>query len=250
MNSLNNGRLVPFHRCGPAENMAIDQLLLESVAAGGPPTVRLYGWDQPTLSLGYFQPIAQRDSHPASRQLAIVRRATGGGAIVHHHELTYSVSVPLNSGQVGANSDLYQRVHRAMIQALADMGVQAIRFDQSDSKSCYECPFLCFMRRSSNDLIVNGYKVLGSAQRKARTAVLQHGSLILRTSEFAPELPGVTDLTGRSVTIAQVGDRFVDCLGDELSLRLAEKELLASEQARAGQIACQRFASGAWLSRR
>lgn len=250
MSSLSTGRLVPFQRCGPAENMAIDQMLLESVAAGGQPTVRLYGWAEPTLSLGYFQPVSQRDSHQASRQLAMVRRATGGGAIVHHHELTYSVAVPWSSGQVGANSDLYQQVHQAMIQALHDTGVRAIRFDQAAAEACYECPFLCFMRRSSNDLIVNGYKVLGSAQRKARTAVLQHGSLILRASEFAPELPGVTDLTGRSLTIAKISDRFVDLLSVALSVRLIKQELVAAERARANETARQRFSSPTWLGRR
>ena len=250
MNTGNSPRLVPFQPGGPAENMAVDQLLLELVAAGGPATLRLYGWSEPTLSLGYFQQVRQRETHAASRSLAIVRRATGGGAIVHHHELTYSIAVPLASGQVGASNELYQRVHQAIINALSDFGVRATRFDQSAAVECYECPFLCFMRRSSNDLIVNGYKVLGSAQRKAKNAVLQHGSLILRASEFAPELPGLTDLTGQRVTIEQICDRVSTRLGESLLPGLVVGRLVDSERARAMEIAQQRFGSAAWLSRR
>ncbi len=230
--------------------MAIDQMLLESVAASGQPTLRVYGWADPTLSLGYFQEVAEREAHQSSRPLAIVRRATGGGAIVHHHELTYSVFVPLEPVQIGANSNLYTLVHGAMIQALADLGIRAIRFDQSATKVCYDCPFLCFMRRSSNDLIVNGYKVLGSAQRKSRTAVLQHGSLILRSSEFAPELPGLAELTGKAISIGRVVERFVDHLGSGLAVRWTEDRLIQDEQQRADAIVRQRFGSASWLGRR
>lgn len=250
MNSLHPARLISFDRGGPAANMALDQVLLESVAAGAKPTLRLYGWSEPTLSLGYFQRAAERDAHAPSRSLAVVRRATGGGAIVHHHELTYSVVVPLASGQVGASDELYRQVHDAFIQALADLGVRAARFDQSCTTSCYDCPFLCFMRRNSNDLIVNGYKILGSAQRKARTAVLQHGSLILRASEFAPEIPGIVDLTGERLTIDQISDRIADRLGKALLLRFAVHDFDNAEHSRAGQISEQRFASSMWLDRR
>ena len=250
MNSLRPARLVPFDRGGPAENMAVDQVLLESVAASGLPTLRLYGWSQPTLSLGYFQQAGQREGHAASRSLEVVRRATGGGAIVHHHELTYSVAVPLAPGQIGASSELYRQVHHALIETLADFGVRAARFDHSAAKSCYDCPFLCFMRRNSNDLIVHGYKVLGSAQRKARTAVLQHGSLILRASEFAPEVPGIADLTGESLTIEQISDRFTERLSEALLLRFAVRNLADAERQRAEEISVQRFGSAAWLDRR
>jgi lipoate-protein ligase A len=106
------------------------------------------------------------------------------------------------------------------------------------------------MRRNSNDLIVHGYKVVGSAQRKARTAVLQHGSLILRASEFAPEVPGIAELTGQSLTIKQISDRFAGCLGRALLLRFAASDLTNAELQRAREISVQRFAAAEWRDRR
>ncbi|MEM6330787.1 MAG: lipoate--protein ligase family protein, partial [Planctomycetota bacterium] len=77
-----------------ARNMAVDEALLDAAAAGAGATLRLYRWSSPTLSLGYFQPLAARAAHPASAGCPCVRRHSGGGAIVHDHELTYSLAVP------------------------------------------------------------------------------------------------------------------------------------------------------------
>ena len=78
------------------ENMALDQHLLETAAEQQCVLLRVYRWSQPTLSLGYFQPYVQRLTHSASSELPVVRRATGGGAIVHHYDWTYCVAVPKN----------------------------------------------------------------------------------------------------------------------------------------------------------
>src|SRR5687767_13677741 len=85
-----------------AWNMAVDEALLASAAAGVA-TLRFYTWSQPTLSLGYFQHAHQRDAHAASRSCPLVRRASGGGAILHDRELTYSLAVPLRQ-RLGAQS--------------------------------------------------------------------------------------------------------------------------------------------------
>ncbi len=254
--SIPPGRLIPYQTCGGAENMAIDQMLLESVEASGQPTLRLYGWNEPTLSLGYFQSREDRQAHSSSRPLRMVRRATGGGAIVHHHELTYSIAVPLGSLSIGANRELYDKVHSAMIHALGDFGIAATTVGQSGYHSAVNSPFLCFMRRTNNDLVVSGYKVLGSAQRKSRRAVLQHGSLLLRASEFAPELPGVADLTGRSLAI----DEIVGCFSahvrkgifpeSESDVTWEHAGLIESERQRASKISESRFGSTNWTDRR
>lgn len=250
------GRLIPYQAVGGAENMAIDQMLLESVETTGRSTLRLYGWAEPTLSLGYFQSVDERWRHSPSSTLAVVRRATGGGAIVHHHELTYSIATLLDSSSMGANQILYDRVHQSMIRALADLGVSATPFGQSGCRAGGDCPFLCFMRRSDNDLVVSGYKVLGSAQRKSRRAILQHGSLLLGASEFAPELPGVGNLTGRSVTIDEIADRFTTHVQAEVlvaggtGLGWETCGLNQTEQSRAEEILESRFAAASWTNRR
>lgn len=173
--------------------MAIDQALLESVEADRRATLRLYVWSEPTLSIGYFQKLSDRVGHDESAGLACVRRATGGGAILHHHELTYSVVIPVER-QTGPRMDLYQQTHLAVINVLSEYGIGAIPFRlagsnrgplrDSEKKDSSVEPFLCFQRRSDEDLIVGGYKVLGSAQRKSRHAVLQHGSLLIRASKW------------------------------------------------------------------
>ncbi|MCG8653349.1 MAG: lipoate--protein ligase family protein, partial [Pirellulales bacterium] len=149
--------------------MSIDQTLLETVDRGGPPTLRFYTWNQPTLSLGYFQPQVQRREHSASRKLELVRRATGGGAIVHHHELTYCLVMPLGDRRSGARVDLYQGLHQVASDVLAEFGVRASPHRLSGREENVDpSAFLCFQRRTAEDLVVAGYKVLGSAQRRGR----------------------------------------------------------------------------------
>jgi lipoate-protein ligase A len=250
MNRATPGRLIPFHRCGPAQNMAIDQMLLESVEMSRQPTLRLYGWSEPTLSLGYFQSREDRLQHTSSGDLAVVRRATGGGAIVHHHELTYSIAVPIDPKSLGVNQALYRQVHEAMIDSLAELSIYATTFRDSGACRRGECPFLCFMRRSDDDLVVHGYKVLGSAQRKSRGAVLQHGSLLIRASQFAPELPGISELTGQIFTIDQIAERFSDQIQRKLSVDFTVQPLTDSEQKHATDISVSRFGSDKWIGRR
>src|ERR1700682_6410647 len=95
-----------------AWNMAVDQALLEHAASGGW-TLRFYSWIEPTLSLGYFQAHRDRRTHTASRGLPLVRRASGGGAIVHDHELTYSLSGPAPSTRSSATRRRFCAVHAA-----------------------------------------------------------------------------------------------------------------------------------------
>jgi len=246
------GRLIALHSGHPAENMAIDQALLESVGVSDRPVLRLYTWSEPTLSIGYFQSIADRRVHDESKGLVCVRRSTGGGAIVHHHELTYSIAVPMDASLAGPRLDLYQRTHLAFVQSLSEFGVRAVPFRSTDRKqpSAAKNRFLCFQRRTDEDLIVSGYKVLGSAQRKTRHAVLQHGSLLLRASRWAPQLPGVCDLGSRSIPIGQFSERWTAALADLLSIEWSKDEISQAEGLRVTEITTQRFSSRDWLYRR
>src|SRR5262245_57717493 len=88
-----------------AWNMAVDEVLLTAAAASGQATLRFYTWNEPTLSLGYFQAAADRQQHAASLACTLVRRASGGGAILHDRELTYSVALPLAGANRSAASD-------------------------------------------------------------------------------------------------------------------------------------------------
>ncbi len=165
---------------GP-DNMARDEALMTLIGTGeSQPTLRLYQWQQPTISLGYFQPFSQYDELPAPLgSLSVVRRLTGGGAILHDQELTYSLALSTNDPLVshGANQ-LYELMHEAIILSLGDMGIVATSCGSSDDSTPTRGPFFCFARRHCYDVIVGEDKIAGSAQRRTRQAVMQHGSIV------------------------------------------------------------------------
>jgi lipoate-protein ligase A len=190
--------------------MAVDEALLEAALERDECFVRWYRWSVPTISLGYFQEAAAAAA-PRFVGLPVVRRLTGGGAILHHLELTYSCAIAANHPLAHAPHQLYDAVHERIIDVLRGHGISArprglaVRQEQE--------PFLCFGRGDRRDVLVDADKVLGSAQRRRRGAVLQHGSLVLNRSPFAPEFPGVLDLLPE----ANFGVDQVDELGAALA---------------------------------
>ena len=164
---------------GPV-NMARDEALLALVGERrSPPTLRLYQWREPTISLGYFQRFADYEAlPPPAGELPVVRRLTGGGAILHDLELTYSLTVPLDHPLLhdGPNR-LYEIAHDAIIAAIRAQELSPARCGVSDDSGAAKGPFFCFARRHCFDVLLDGAKLVGSAQRRTRHAVLQHGSI-------------------------------------------------------------------------
>jgi lipoyl(octanoyl) transferase len=182
-------------------NMAIDRRLLETSESLRCAFVRLYRWSTPTLSLGHFQASSDRNLHPASACLPSVLRASGGGAIVHDHEWTYSIALPVGRNHVGAATQLYDIVHDALVEGLQRLGWDTAKWSPACASGLNSVratpdnqPFLCFNRRSCGDIVCAGYKIVGSAQRRLGTSVLQHGSLLCAASQHAPELLGLAEL--------------------------------------------------------
>ena len=178
-----------------AANMAADAALLDAAAAGTAGG-RWYRWDEPTVSLGHFQQPAELDGTPLAG-LPHVKRLSGGGAIVHHHEWTYAVAVPRSHPLAGTPERLYEAVHEELIAALATAGVAARL--RGEGRATRADPTLCFLRRDPRDLVLTHdagavRKIVGSAQRRRRGAVLQHGSLLVAASPHAPDVPGLRDL--------------------------------------------------------
>jgi len=220
-------------------NMAADETMLDVADQSGVAMLRFYRWQKPTLSLGYFQRFAQRASHPSSLQATVVRRLSGGGALVHDRELTYSLALPTSHPLVQNHKNLYVLVHQALIDTLYDLGIHAhVHGVQPDTKSTLDsmhatnsssqgtdAPFLCFQRHSPTDVLVldscgQPAKVLCSAQRRRSGALLQHGSLLLAISPAAPELAGIHELSGITPNNSELMDswkmRLQNCLGLKL----------------------------------
>jgi lipoate-protein ligase A len=244
------GRILPLTAGTAAWNMAADQAILESVERTAVPTLRFYSWRQPSLSLGYFQRHDARQGHTLSGQVTCVRRATGGGAILHHHELTYSLTVPMPASATRDRQRLYREVHWAISRTLAGIGIDATPYHLDGRPGGQESAFLCFQRRTDQDLIVSGYKILGSAQRRSRAAVLQHGSLLLRASPFAPELPGIVDLSSKRIDPFEITHPVAQHLGRLLRIDWESGPLTADEHRRGQQIESEKFATSAWTQRR
>jgi lipoate-protein ligase A len=244
-------------------NMAVDEALLLDAAEYGSATLRIYSWSEPTLSLGYFQRYADREQHAASRKCAIVRRQTGGGAILHDRELTYSIVLPESNPFAKQSQQLYALMHQAIIAALTpanspDKPTTQLRIrDDGSQLRADEEPFLCFQRKSLGDVVVPPssaqqptWKILGSAQRRYRRAVLQHGSLLLERSPAAPELPGLTDLTHSPVATNNLIPSVVSRLETALKLRFVETTLSPDLKSKAAELTNNKYGSAAWTKRR
>jgi lipoate-protein ligase A len=232
-----------------AVNMARDEALLVGVGEGtSTPTMRFYKWDPPTISLGYFQKYREYEELPTpARELAVVRRTTGGGAILHDREWTYSIALPSSHPllQAGA-TQLYELVHAALIDTLALLGVRAERCLFSDDSSAGRGPFFCFDRRHCTDVLLDGDKLAGSAQRRPKTAILQHGSIMLANRYDQHHVASITnhvDLEDDALLTP-----LVDALQQRLGVTFEEGQWSPDELTRADELS-KKYGGEEWTSK-
>jgi lipoate-protein ligase A len=268
-------RLIVDPPAAGAWNMAVDESLLLAAAEENVATLRFYEWLEPTLSLGYFQRYEERCGHAASRQCAVVRRQSGGGAILHDRELTYSLALPAGHPLAQNSPQLYAAVHEAIVRRLA----QLLSESNSASTLSLHCPppprpgspqsrpdrepFLCFQRRAPGDVVLStksasanatlaapNWKIVGSAQRRHRGAILQHGSVLLARSPAAPELPGFCDVTWAVVAASNLASALSTEVGQILGLPVGQEGLPASLAKAAREIVLDKYGSDSWTRRR
>lgn len=247
-----------------AENMAVDQALLERVQAGGRPSLRLYRWDPPCLSLGRNQPAPGPDvaTAAASRGIHVVRRPTGGMAVYHDREATYAVAVPV--GVLGSPRETYRAINRALVAGLRRLGVPAEVAPERPGwmrRGSPEWAIPCFDAAAPGEVVVGGRKLVGSAQRAERRILLQHGSLLLSGDQReAAELLGSSFDAAAGVTcleavlghsppwddvVAALRHGFEEALG----VRFEDDPELAALEERARSLV-GRFRSEEWTWRR
>jgi lipoate-protein ligase A len=253
-------RLIVDPPAGGAWNMSLDEALLHQVSSGeSPDTLRFYQWNEPTLSLGYFQSIRERQGHLASLNCPVVRRSSGGGAIVHDVELTYSLAMRVANRF--AARQLYDALHKSLLAVLDTWSIRAELFGQSERNPGAEASrgtdinraaFLCFQRRTPGDVIFREFKICGSAQRRLGHAVLQHGSLLLGQSPSAPELPGIRELRGgNGPNAASLIDPWKMALEAELGcIFVSEGGWRPPELVSANHWLTDRFANSEWNLKR
>lgn len=179
-----------------ATNMAADEVLAAESRRRLEPLIRLYRWRSPTVSLGAFQPIAEARSLGTVPGLGLVRRPSGGGAIVHGTDLTYAVAIPEGHRWSRSPEALYRAVHAPLVAELVARGVTARLHEAGGAAGSGAADaFFCFSRRSPGDVVVArpapdpagaDAKIVGGAQRRLIGVVIQHGSLLLRSNDATP----------------------------------------------------------------
>lgn len=215
-----------------ATNMATDHALLDRAAAPDAPAeavLRIYAWSRPTLSFGLHERSRIPREAFAAADIDVVRRPTGGRALLHHREVTYSVTapVPADAPAVGLGES-YRAINRLLRAALARLGVVA---DEAPRRGRASSPdgAPCFAEPNVGELVVDGRKLVGSAQRRDARALLQHGSILLADDQgmiarlrgdsrlAAPAAATLVTALGREVSYAEVRDALVSALAEAVS---------------------------------
>jgi lipoate-protein ligase A len=253
--------------------MAVDEAVLEAVEQNKvPPTLRLYAWEPPCLSIGYAQPSAEID---LDRLRALgwdwVRRPTGGRAILHTDELTYSIITPLSNPRVsGGVLESYQRLSTALLATLHSLNIPAeslpndqLRRNQGSGPVCFEVP-------SNYEIVVQGKKLIGSAQARRKHVLLQHGTFPLRGdltritqvlsfSDMQNRSDAATRLLSHATTAQKVletnitwqdaAQAFIFGFQSELNLDLLPAELSHDEVTRIENLVQEKYTHPSWLER-
>jgi lipoate-protein ligase A len=228
-------RLVRSGPLPPALNLALDEALLRS----GTETLRLYAWDPPGLSLGFFQRAAEFQPPPG---YVLVRRPTGGGAIAHAGELTVAWI-----GRRRRVDEAYAAMNAVVAEALRTLGVQTAPGAGEPEAAPRG---LCFDAHTRYDILARGRKVFGSAQRRARDRFLLHGSLVLRRNPLAQGAISVEEVTGAAPE-RDAAERAVVAAAERLwGVAFREEAPSAAEQADAERLVAERYSNPSWTRRR
>ena len=210
-----------------ATNMAIDEALLEYATN---PAIRFYRWQSPALSFGYSGRFADVATYQQEREL--VRRWTGGGIVFHGKDLTYSIVIPVDDPAFSESSmSIYEKIHRALADALEEAGRHPVltgHADRSGGARVNDPGYSCFENPVRADVMIDGRKVAGAAQRRTRCGLLQQGSI-----------QGIDLEKG-------LARRFAEALSPDCSERKLDDKVLN----RARELAEQKYSTDAWLRKR
>jgi lipoate-protein ligase A len=245
-------RLIDSGPCHPYYNMALDETLMRTIGGGG--AVRFYSWEPPALSLGYFQSAGVFDTDDlAARGIVLVRRPTGGGAIYHFQELTFAVIAgPRALAALGPDTESrYARIHGAVIAALREFGVESrMRGGGLDPPFSPEAHRMCFDRTIGCDIVANGRKLAGSAQRRTPRGFLQHGSIPLWENPMTPGASWVNALSSSEVSFESLARMLARSFEEILGASLVPGEVAPREEERAQALVLEKYSTEEWNLKR
>ena len=256
-----------------AWNMAVDEAILEAATHREVlPTLRLYAWNPPCLSLGYAQPISDVDESRLEKfDWDLVRRPTGGRAILHTDELTYSVCGPEDEPVLAGDIlSSYKRLSSAILAAIEQIGISVQALPQKKNANSKSPEPVCFEVPSNYEITADGKKLVGSAQARRQGGVLQHGTLplygdltrIVQVLSFPSQTSreqAAERLLSRAATLntamgeivswKQAADSFIQAFQNTLDLELAPGQLTEAERTRAEQLVDKKYGNPAWVKR-
>ncbi|GAC89680.1 lipoate--protein ligase family protein [Anoxybacillus sp. LAT_35] len=272
-------RFIDSGNCSPAFNMALDEALLEWHSEGKiPPTIRFYGWNPPTLSIGYFQKVEKEIDMEAVKKygLGFVRRPTGGRGVLHDQELTYSVIVSESHPAMPQTvTEAYRVISQGILEGFRFLGLDAYfavpktEEEKADLKNPRSA--VCFDAPSWYELVVEGRKVAGSAQTRQKGVILQHGSILLDLDEdmlfslfkypnervkerlrqnFKNKAVAINELTDRNITINEAKEAFFKGFEKGLNVQLERYELTDDELFYVQQLAKNKYETDEWNFKR
>jgi lipoate-protein ligase A len=252
-----------------ATNMAVDEAILIGVGDGeSPPTLRFYAWHPPCVSVGYAQSLRETVDLEACRRDGVtwVRRPTGGRAILHTNELTYSITLPAKEKRVlGGVVESYRRLSQGLLAGLRLLGLDAVQAEAMAEKSV-DLSAACFDVPSHYEITARGKKLVGSAQVRRQKAVLQHGALPLAgdvarlvgylhlpdderaglRAELRRRAITLEEALSRAVPPGEVAEALARGFARALNLRLEPSTLTAGEEAHVHRLREGKYGSDAW----
>jgi lipoate-protein ligase A len=245
-----------------AWNMAIDEALLNAAAIEQTPVLRFYQWENPTLSLGYFQSIHEANLDACEHWgLDWIRRPTGGRAVLHDHELTYSIVGPIGCFGKSVQAS-YERLSGALARGLRKVGLNAEL--TSDAPINTEKNPVCFSSPAYSELTIAGKKVIGSAQMRTQHALLQHGSIPLTLhydklisvvylkysqetlDRLRRKAVGLEELLGHTLSVAELKDALRKGFEEHWGIEFEPTSLSEDVSERACQLFIEKYSTREW----
>lgn len=254
-------RLIDSGPCSASYNMALDEAIAINVRSGdSPPTLRLYGWKRPSVSLGSFQKIESIDlAYCANNEIPVVRRPTGGRGILHGDELTYSFSSKNNGDFSGSLLETYRKLGVAFSAALNSIGLQTtMKMARESGRNLTRNP-LCFKSISYGEISLDNKKLIGSAQKRWSDGFLQQGSIpyaisdeeTIRIFNLAPSLymnDGMICLKRLLPNLSH--NRFKkaikEAFEETFNIRLVRSEISQEEQLLAKELEARKYLAPEW----
>lgn len=272
-------RFIDSNNRSPYYNMALDEALLEWHSKGEiPPTIRFYGWNPPTLSIGYFQKAEKEINFDKVKELGLgfVRRPTGGRGVLHDEELTYSVIVSEEYPNMPKTvTEAYRIISEGLLEGFRSLGLEAYfaipRSEEEKNSLKNPRSSVCFDAPSWYELVVEGRKIAGSAQTRQKGVILQHGSILLEIDEdklfsvfnypndrvkermqraFRSKAVAINAIAGRKISIEEAKKAFYKGFASALDIDLEPYTLSEEEEAYVEELARTKYGSDEWNFKR